>query len=67
MKRRHRQLLNLLSIGLLLVALYLNFIKKETDDASIPVNKSASIGATSQVKQEGTFVLMKPAETVVLE
>jgi hypothetical protein len=53
MKRRHRQLLNLLSLGLLLFALYLNFIKKESDEVTTTVTKGSSLGATLEVK-EGT-------------
>ena len=36
MKRRHRYTLNLLSIGFLLFALYLNFVKKESAEILAP-------------------------------
>jgi hypothetical protein len=46
MKRRYRYTLNILSFGLLLVALYLNFVKKDSVDvSSIPVNSQAPVGA----------------------
>jgi hypothetical protein len=49
MKRRYRYLLNFLSCGLLLFALYLNFVKKEPVDVSeSPANSKSSVGSMKQ-------------------
>jgi hypothetical protein len=57
MKRRYRYLLNFLSCGLLLFALYLNFVKKESVDVSeSPVQRTASAQAPKQaVKTSAVF------------
>jgi hypothetical protein len=39
MKRRYRYILNVLSFGLLIFALYLNFIKKDSVDVSAAPDK----------------------------
>ena len=52
MKRRHRYLLNLLSLSLLAFALYLNFVKEEGADASLPNAKEALPG-----KQKSTTTI----------
>ena len=67
MKRRNRKryMLNLLSFALLAIALYLNFIKKDTTDASTQVGIKAEGAAQSRVDSkslpvnntEQTFVL----------
>ncbi|MDQ6609611.1 MAG: hypothetical protein M3Y85_07305 [Bacteroidota bacterium] len=49
MKRRYRYLLNFFSFCLLLFALYLNFVKKETDD----------VLTADKVNQQGTGTLQK--------
>ena len=42
MKRRYRYSLNVLSLGLLAFALYLNFVRKEPGDVSAPAVKQNS-------------------------
>ena len=59
MKRHHRQLLNLFSLGLLLFALYLNFIKKEPSDVTTLVNKGAAAEATLDVKEAGATARLR--------
>ncbi|HYO21572.1 MAG TPA: hypothetical protein VER36_04135 [Flavisolibacter sp.] len=49
MKRRYRYMLNLASFGLLLFALYLNFVKREPADVSgTPASKESSVGTLKE-------------------
>jgi hypothetical protein len=61
MKRRYRYTLNLLSLGLLLFALYLNFVRKEPVDATTPIRDNSSSTQDAQVKQ--TSALTQAAKT----
>ena len=54
MKRRYRVLLNLFSFGLLLIALYLNFIKKDGNDVFAPTVRQNKLSpSTTLVKPQG--------------
>lgn len=62
MKRRHRYLLNLFALGLLAFALYLNFIKEEGADASLPNSKEAT-----SLKSATTLSTGHTAQTFILK
>jgi hypothetical protein len=68
MKRRYRKLLNLFSIGLLLFALYLNFIKKETTEVSVLGNYEIAVTPGTSNKSEPKALSAKqPNNTLVLK
>ena len=67
MKRRNRKryLLNLLSLALLAVALYLNFIKKDTAEISAPVQNKQT--GAAQSKTEAPFSSNHNEQSFVLK
>jgi hypothetical protein len=68
MKRRHRYMLNIFSASLLLVALYLNFVKKETNDIAPPViNGSTANKIQTGDEEPGTVSQKQSAQTIVLK
>ena len=69
MKRRHRYALNLLSLGFLAFALYLNFVRKEVADDSTPATNKISTGKPDPANLKKTTRLssITPAETFVLK
>ena len=68
MKRRNRKryMLNLLSLALLAIALYLNFIKKDTADVSNTV-EHAKQPALEQSKAGASLPVNHTAQTFVLK
>jgi hypothetical protein len=68
MKRRNRKryMLNLLSIALLAIALYLNFIKKDTGDASTQFGVKAA-GSTQSKTDSRSSLVDHTAETFVVK
>ena len=64
MKRRYRYLLNLFSLSLLAFALYLNFVKEEGADASLPDNKGNS---SAKPKSASTLSTGHTAQTFILK
>ncbi|HVF81422.1 MAG TPA: hypothetical protein VM884_05795 [Flavisolibacter sp.] len=68
MKRRYRYLLNIFSVSLLLAALYLNFVKKETADVSIPVIDTDT-AATTDGNSKGSKIASatQSGHTIVLK
>jgi hypothetical protein len=68
MKRRYRYLLNIFSITLLLVALYLNFVKKEANDFRSPVIDGNTVPSTDPATKELKISSIKQAaHTIVLK
>lgn len=70
MKRPYRVLLNLCSLALLLFALYLNFVKKESTDVFVPqAGQSTHSPATSSLKKGDLKLLpSRPSDgTLVLK
>ena len=62
MKRRYRYMLNFLSFGLLLFALYLNFVKKDPVDVSeTPANSKSAVGSLKQTAK--TSAVSSAAQT----
>ncbi|RYZ25021.1 MAG: hypothetical protein EOO10_19360 [Chitinophagaceae bacterium] len=68
MKRRNRKryMLNLLSLALLAIALYLNFIKKDTTDFSTIVEDAKQTGAENS-KTSANIPAIHTAQTFVLK
>ena len=68
MKRRHRHLLNLFSFGLLLIVLYLNFVKKEGDDVLIlDTNDTTVKPIGSDNNKSKTLTAKQSAHTIILK
>ena len=57
MKRRYRYALNLLSLGLLVFALYLNFVRKEVVDNATPAANKNSTGKPDPANLQKTISL----------
>lgn len=66
MKRRSRNMLNLLSISLLLVALYLNFVKKEAVDFSAPALYGNNTNASDSDSKESKMVSVKKTPPAII-
>ena len=66
MKRRYRYMLNLASFGLLLFALYLNFVRKEPVDTSAAPNGKESSVSTSR-EEAKTSAVYHAAQTFGLK
>lgn len=60
MKRRYRYMLNVLSMGLLFFALYLNFFKKDIEDVSIKNDKETE---TRSSEKQGPKAFTKQITT----
>ena len=69
MKRRNRQryMLNLLSLALLAIALYLNFIKKDTGDASTLIENTKQPSSQESKSGSKNLSVSHTAETFVLK
>ena len=70
MKRRYRYALNLLSLGLLVFALYLNFVRQEVADGSMPAANKVSTGNSKPANLKKTATSLSsitPVETLVLK
>jgi hypothetical protein len=69
MKRRYRYALNVLSLGLLVFALYLNFVRKEAADESTPAAHKNSTGNPdpANLKKTTSLSSITPAERLVLK
>ena len=69
MKRRNRKryMLNLLSLALLAVALYLNFIKKDTTDASTTVEQNKQPGLEQSKTDASLSPVNHTSKTFVLK
>lgn len=68
MKRRHRYMLNLFSTGILLFALYLNFLKKDVVEMTSTINNEQAPPAVSENKKESKPAAEhRTAQTLVLK
>ena len=65
MKRRYRYALNLLSIGFLLFALYLNFVRKESAEISAPstIEKSGQQGDSHLDQASASLMNVRPSKS----
>ena len=69
MKRRNRKryMLNLLSLALLGIALYLNFIKKDTADASTTIERNTQSGLELSKTDATSLPVNHTSQTFVLK
>lgn len=68
MKRRYRRMLNFFSFSLLLVALYLNFVKNETaDDSASPISAKIICSNSLERKELKAQAASQPEHTIVLK
>ena len=68
MKRRYRYAMNLFSLGLLVFALYLNFVRKDVDDSTPTTHKSSDDKPGAFIIKKSTSILaLAPSETLVFK
>jgi len=66
MKRRYRYMLNLFSLGVLFFALYLNFVKKESEDVSI-INIKENVTSPSGKEESKPMSVRSPLQKNMLK
>lgn len=65
MKRRYRYALNLLSLGLLGFALYLNFIRKDSVEEMPAGTKTSEKSIPANLKKSGSLSVITSPETFI--